>query len=90
MLSNRAGEIGDVTILTIPPALGQSSKPVADAFRAFHQLAPVDFARLKFPPETKHAGIESQRIASEALLFPVRALIQNRLQIAFQMSPAQL
>src|SRR5450756_1535275 len=32
VLANRVGEIGDVTIFTIPPAFGKSSKPAANAF----------------------------------------------------------
>ena len=90
MPAHRVGEIGDVSIFTIPPARGQSSKSTSYTCRAFHPLAALDFAFLKLPPETKQTGIQSQCIAREMFLFPVPALIQNRLQIPFQMRPAEL
>src|ERR1700694_948130 len=77
-------------MFTIPPAFRESSKSAANTLRAFDQLAPVDFTFLKFPSETKQTGVESQCIASKALLLPMLALIQDRLQIPLQMGPAEL
>ena len=79
VLAEEICHVGNFAKLAIPPFFRQSSKPATDSLGSLDHLGSINLSIAELPPKTEQASAKRQRIPRKPLLFPMLALIENRL-----------